>query len=200
MTIIEVTKSRDGLYKVVCDEGNSFFLVKETLYEYGLSTGKTVAESDIEEILMHSAEGYAKQKAIAILAHSDSSREGLKKKLAKYVDDESAEAAVDRMEELGLVNDRDYAARLAEHMANVKHFGRRRIIFELQNKGFDRELIEEVCDFPDRDVTEEIRLLLQKKNFDLKDPAGRRKAIDYLTRQGFTWSEMEEAITTDDIE
>ena len=77
-----------------------------------------------------------------------------------------AELIREAAEELGLIDDEDYARRLAQSLFGGKHFGARRVKQELRRKGIADDVIEAVlAEFStDRDETEEnIRAILERK-------------------------------------
>ena len=70
------------------------------------------------------------------------------------------------MEALGLIDDEDYARRLAQSLFNHKHFGARRVKQELRQKGIADDVIEAVLEefSTGRDETEEnIRAILERE-------------------------------------
>ena len=67
-----------------------------------------------------------------------------------------------RMEELGLVDDADYAARLAQELAR-KGYAFSRTVQELVRRGVDRELAQEAAREASPDPEEAIRRLIQRK-------------------------------------
>ena len=111
----------------------------------------------------------------------------LRQKLLRRYGEEAAEAAVLRMEELGLINDREYSRRFAADAVNLRSWPRRRIAAELQKKGVAEDVIAEAL----ADVTEETeietacRLLEKQYREKLRDRREREKAKAALQRRGF---------------
>lgn len=109
-------------------------------------------------------------------------------------DRESAEAAADRLEELGYLNDQAYAHTVAEHYA-AKGCGPSRIREEFYRRGVPREYWDEALerlDAPD----EAIDAFLQKKlrGADLTDPKSYKRAADALARRGFRWEDIKDGL------
>ena len=106
----------------------------------------------------------------------------LKKRLQKH------------MEELGLLNDEDYARRLANELFTRKKFGARRVKQELHQKGIDDALIAAVMDefSTERSETEEnIRAILERKYpMAREDEKVRRRAVAALQRYGYGFDEI----------
>ena len=105
-----------------------------------------------------SAKHRAEEKALYLLEHRAHSKKELENKITRAeFDREAARSAVEHMEELGLLNDEDYARRLANELFTRKKFGARRVKQELRQKGIDDALIAAVMDefSTERSETEE---------------------------------------------
>lgn len=63
------------------------------------------------------------------------------------------------MEELGLINDENFARRYAEQLLFSKHNAPRDAVRQLVQKGIDRELAEEIIEEIDFDPCDGIRRL-----------------------------------------
>ena len=106
---------------------------------------------------------------------------------------EQAEAAADRLEELGLLNDGEYARMVVRHYA-AKGYGARRIRDELYRRGAPRELwnvaLEELkdCESPVE------KLARQKLREAEPTRENLKKVSDYLARRGFGWEEISAAL------
>ena len=108
--------------------------------------------------------------------------------------EEEAAAICDRMEELGYLNEREYAGRIVRHYA-AKGFGERKLRDELYRRGIPRELWEEaLTQIEDEDNAAAIDAFLEKKLKGDHDPKAIKKASDALARRGFSWSEISEAL------
>lgn len=69
----------------------------------------------------------AKERAFSMLSGREYTSSQLRDRLARHVDPEAAGQAVERMEELGLVDDDGYAERYARELSERKHYGLLRI-------------------------------------------------------------------------
>ena len=104
-----------------------------------------------------------------------------------------ADAVADRLEELGLLDDRAYAKRVAEHYAG-KGWGARKIRDELYRRGVPREYWDEALDqMPPPD--DAIDQFLEKKLRGWSgDPKELKRASDALARRGFSWQDISAAL------
>ena len=96
------------------------------------------------------------------------------------------------MEELGYLNEEEYAERIVRHYA-AKGFGERKLRDELYRRGIPRELWEEALSQIE-DYTEAIDAFLEKKLKGSHDPKDVKRASDALARRGFRWPEISEAL------
>ncbi len=137
----------------------------------------------------------AKQKALSLLDRRDYSRAELLRKLTeKGFDAAAAEQAVDRLAELGFVDDARYAPIVVRHYA-AKGFGAQRIRGELQRRGIPKELWDDaLAEMPAQDDTMDRLLRARLKGADVRDRDALRKATDALRRKGYGWDEISAAV------
>ena len=155
---------------------------------YSLPCGETETDCREADILT------AKERALAMLDRRDYSRAELLKKLIEKGEEESdATAAVERLAELGFVDDARYAPIIVRHYA-AKGYGPRRVQQELQRRGIPKELWDEaLTQMPEQDDTID-RLLRSKLKSAAPDRAELKKAQDFLLRKGYGWEEIKAAI------
>ena len=137
----------------------------------------------------------AKQKALSLLDRRDYSRAELLRKLAeKGFDDTAAARAVDRLVELGFVDDARYAPIVVRHYA-AKGYGAQRIRGELQRRGIPKELWDgALAEMPAQNETVDRLLRARLRGADLSDRDALRKATDALRRKGYGWDEITAAV------
>ena len=142
----------------------------------------------------------AKERALALLDKRDYSRaELLKKLLEKGVDEAEATQAVDRLAELGFVDDARYAPIVVRHYA-AKGYGARRVRQELARRGIPKELWDEAMEqMPAQDDTID-RLLRSRLRGVEVDRAALKRASDFLLRKGYGWDEIQSALARYHIE
>ena len=98
------------------------------------------------------------------------------------------------MEELGYLNEPEYAGRIVQHYAR-KGFGERKIRDELYRRGVPRELWDEaLAQIEEEDNVFAIDAFLEKKLKGSHDPKDVKRASDALARRGFAWPEISDAL------
>lgn len=137
----------------------------------------------------------AKRKALSLLDRRDYSRAELLQKLAeKGYTDAAAADAVDRLVELGFVDDARYAPIVVRHYA-AKGYGAQRIRGELRRRGIPKELWDAaMAEMPAQDETVDRLLRARLKGADPGDRAALKRATDALLRRGYGWDEISAAV------
>ena len=196
MRIAEVKPSQHkrGRFLVKLEDGNILRVTEEELLRFSLSAGLDLDEGTLEALDASARQSAAKAAAASMIGSRPLSKKELTRRLVrKGADVEDAGAAADWLEDIGAVNDREYAALLVRHYAE-KGYGRARIREEMYRRGVDRELWDEALEeMPDQ--TETLDRLIQKKcRGDLSDRREVRRVSESLMRRGFSWSEVKEAL------
>ena len=151
---------------------------------------KFISDEDLKEMIELSNERRAKEKALWLISYRSHSKKELKDKIRRTCDDTSAEKAVERMEELGLVNDEEYARQFARKLLLQKKMARRAAMLEMSRKGIDKETAEAALDEVDVDYRENIRYIIEKKYRDIGDEKIKRRAVAALQRLGYGWDDI----------
>ena len=194
MELTAIEPRRHRLVQLYLDGEAAVKLDAATAQEARLRVGMELDDEELHELLQKSDAARAKETALCLLEHRPHAKRELERKLSRTVGEEAAQAAADRMEELGLVDDADYAARLAQELAR-KGYAFSRTVQELVRRGVDRELAQEAAREASPDPEEAIRRLIQRKyERRLGDEKGRRQTAAALQRLGYRWEEIRSAL------
>lgn len=194
MTITAIEPRKKGLSALYIDGEFAMKLDTQTLLENRFDVGRDIDDDELHEIITLSNERRAKEKALWLISYRDHSKKELADKIRRTCDEDSAQKAVDRLEELGLVNDESFARRYAEQLIFSKHMSMRAAAYELSRKGIDKELADEILESIDVDEDKEIKAVLDKKYRNLDDEKTRRRAVSALQRLGYSWDSIRHAI------
>ena len=197
MLITAIEPRRKALSALFLDGEFVMNLDTQTLLENRFDVGREIDDEELQEIIELSNERRAKEKALWLISYRDHSKKELRDKIRRTCDDASAEKAVERMEELGLVNDESFARRYARKLIFEKKMTKRAALFELSRKGIDKETAEEILDEIDVDYREQIKDFLDKKYRDLSDEKTKRRAVAALQRLGYGWDDIKAAMEND---
>ena len=190
MKITEIRPRRKGLSALFIDGEFAMALDTQTLLEQRIDVGRELDDEELHELITLSNERRAKEKALWLISYRSHSKKELRDKIRRTCDAEAADKAVERMEELGLVNDEDFARRYAEQLLYGKRLSKRAAFYELRRKGIDQATAEEALAELDVDVHEQIRALIEKKYRNINDEKIRRRAVAALQRLGYGWESI----------
>ena len=190
MLITAIEPRRKAMCALFLDGEFVMNLDARTLIENRFDVGREIGDEELREIIELSNERRAKEKALWLISYRDHSKKELKDKIKRTCDEDSAEKAVERMEELGLVNDESYARQYAQKLIFGKRMSKRAAMLELARKGIDRDTAEAVLDDIEIDNREQIREVIEKKYRDIGDEKIRRRAVAALQRLGYGWDDI----------
>ena len=197
MVIEELKPSKrvEGRWLAVLEDGSILRVGEGEVIDFALYAGKELSEEEAVRLQDAARRSGLKSKAIELLMRKPQSRKELGRKLTQWeASPEEAEAICDRLEELGYLNEREYAGRIVRHYAQ-KGFGERKIRDELYRRGVPRVLWDEVLDqIQEEDSASAIDAFLEKKLKGSHDPKDIKKASDALARRGFPWPEISDAL------
>ena len=176
-------------------EGGDLLRVTESeLLRFGLSIGLDIDEGTVVELRQSGARSETRVRAANMISARPLSRKELLKRLReKGALEADAEGAADWLEEIGALNDADYAAMLVRHYGGMG-YGEAKIRDELYRRGVPRELwVDALSKSPDAKETI-LRVIAQKTKGRALDEKGRRRLSDMLLRRGFAWRDVRAAL------
>jgi regulatory protein len=189
-----------GRWLVILEDGSILRVSENEVIGFALYTGKELGEEETEQLLESLHRSQLKEKTIALLARKPMSRRELERKLGEWeAGEEEIIGICSRMEELGFLNDREYAARVVRHYS-AKGYGQRRLKDELYRRGVPRDYWEEALEQAG-DSCAAIDAFLEKKLAGkTPDRKELKKVTDALARRGFSWAQIDEAVRRCGIE
>lgn len=197
MRIEEIKRSerKKGRILIKMDSGDLLRVTEEELLRFGLSVGIELDEERLGALHASAKTSSAKAAAASIIGSRALSKKELTRRLVrKGAEETDARAAADWLEDIGAVDDANYAA------AVVRDYGRRgygpaRVREELRHRGVPRELWDAALEeLPDSG--EILDALIRKKiRGDLSDPREIKRVSDGLLRRGFNWGEVRAALS-----
>ncbi len=195
MVIQELKPSKhvEGRWLAVLEDGSILRIGEGEVVDFALYAGRELSDEEAERLQEAARRGEWKRKAIELLMRKPQSRKELGRKLLEWeASQEEAEAICDRLEELGYLNEAEYAGRIVRHYA-AKGFGERKLRDELYRRGVPRELWDEALGQIE-DNSEAINAFLEKKLKGSRDPKEIKRASDALARRGYGWEEISAAL------
>ncbi|MBQ7089360.1 MAG: regulatory protein RecX [Clostridia bacterium] len=195
MKIIETAVRRRRLYLLRLDNDAEYSVDRQTFDESPYKVGGDITEEQLHALLSASQYNRARERALYLLGLRDYSCHELEQKLYTEAEPAIAAAVVERLCEVGLLDDERYAARLARSLSEGKHYPRRRIEQELRRRGISNGLIQAAVSELDGEDYEQALAILERKYYNkLNDPDSRRRVIAALARRGFSYVAIRRAM------
>ena len=199
ITITDITKTKKGLNALFSENGFLFSVDDMLLAQYKIKTGSCFSQQELTLLYEKSNTSKAVQKAYNLLSYRSHSRSELYTKLCRSFDSDCADAACDKMEEYGLVNDEEYCKAKTEYLINVKKCSLGETRAKLLTLGINKDIIECCMDLYDSDTqAENLRYIIEKKYLSKLDQP--QKVIAALMRKGFSYSDIKSALRSMEIE
>ena len=197
ITGITPQKHNKNRVSVYVDHAYAFSLDEVDLVRLGLNIGRQMTGQDIAACNVESNFSKAKAKALDALSRRAMSIKELRDKLLeKGFDPSIADMAVDDLIDLGYLDDAAFAALYAEQAIDGKGWGKRKVKYELLQKGVDGAVISEVLEAFDTPPYERMAELLQMKygSLDVSDRKQKERAARFLASKGYDFSDIGEAL------
>ena len=200
--LTKISPTKQGRLALFFDEEFAFSVDLETLTQFGLQKDMELTEEELEKLTEQTQYKKAKDRAFKLLGYKSYTRWLLKQRLLQEdFPQEIVLDVLDRLEELGLIDDLDYARRCASDLLHLKKYSLSRVRQELRHRGVDDADIEDALSTVDCDPLEQIRQVIEKKyRSALADEKGRRRAVNGLQRLGYSYSLIRQALSEYEIE
>ncbi len=198
ITSLEVQKKNKERVNIYVDGEFLFACDAELVYKYNLKSGMQIDTEKLVAIVEEDNYSRCKAQALRFLERSSKTMEQLKAKLLeKGYSEATIERAVEMLENYSLIDDSAYAKQFVS--SKQRTAGRRKIKYELLNRGVDQELIEETLEKQlGENYMEALKALASKKLQSLsknnEERAAMKKTIDFLLRKGYTYGEVKEVL------
>lgn len=192
ISALEPQKHNRNRYSVFLDGEYGFSVDDETLVKSKLKVGKVLSEADVEYLSGEAGFAYCKQYGLGLLSRKRYTKAELCRKMQEKGFD-CAEQVCVRFEELGLLNDREYARCFVADASKISGKGERVIRAELKRKGVSDTVISEVMDgFENSDAL--YRLVEKKLRGKVVDRKVCASVFASCMRKGFGADEIRSAI------
>lgn len=196
---ITASEGKNGKIHVSVDGEYLLTVDSDFWYSCGYGDNAEINSAELEAFISSANARRAFNSAMYSLDIRDHSEKEIRIKLSRKFDNEAVDNAVEKLLDLKLIDDERYAENLAEELYERKKYGKNRIRTELFRRGIDSETVNYVLDelFEDNnsDNVERIVDIIQKKYYNkISDENGRKKVFAALTRLGYSFSDIREAL------
>lgn len=195
ITSIKQQLKRADRYSVYLDGKYSFSLSADEMLPLGLHVSQEVTQKELAELKNKALVDKSYDRALSLISRRPRSEWELRDYLKRK---ESAPAIIDtiitKLLQRGYVDDEDFARRWVENRRLLKATNKRRLSQELRQKHISDEIIQAVLADDKTDEVEVLRELINRKRKQTKYQDN-LKLMQYLSRQGFSYDTIKQALT-----
>lgn len=193
MRITQIRQTSPGRMCVTLEDGSEIKTTLAVVTDTRSYSGRELDNDGVESLRAASRRALARERAIELISRRQLSRAELEKKLIdKGESEEDAAYCAAWLEERGLIDDARYAAAVARHYA-AKGYGAGRLRAELTRRGIARELWDEAIDAAPPNE-EKLDRLIAARLRDANDRDEVRRLSQSLSRRGYSWDEIRDAL------
>lgn len=192
---LEESKHIKGRYLVHLSDGSLLKVTDNEVVSFHLCSGKELDEETLSALRTDAGRSNAKALAAKLIGHKPQSRKELLQRLKeKGIAENDAFFAVDWLEDLGVLDDGEYAAMVVRHYSR-RGYGRKKLESELYRRGVPRDHWEAAL-LEASPAEEGIAAFLQTKlrGRDPSDPKEIKRVSDALMRRGYSWPQIKEGL------
>ena len=193
MTVSKIEPSRHvkGRVLLFFESGECWNATEQEVLAFSLYPGRTLSGEEARALEKACGRSKARAQAAEMIGRQALSKKELEKRLVrKGSSAEDAAAAADWLEDIGALDDGNYARTVARHYA-AAGYGPAKVRDELYRRGVPRELwdaaIEEECGDPTAAIERYAAAKLRGKR---ADEAALRRIAGGLRRRGFRWEDI----------
>ncbi len=194
ITDIKLQQKRKDRYAIYVDGKYSFSLGEMELLNSGLKIGQELTKEELDTLKDTAQVDKLYDRVLnylAIRARSEwEIREYLKRKKSPTP---LIERILSKLSNAGLVNDEAFARAWVGNRRLLKPTSKRRLIQELRQKRLDGDIIDKVLAEDETDELEVLRELVAKKRQQSRYQDN-LKLMQYLSRQGYSYTDIKEAL------
>lgn len=154
-----------------------------------LQIGQSLTDERIAQLQAEDQYETAYLRAIHYLNYRPRTQAEIEKKLHEHeIPDEVICKVLDRLTELGMINDARFVEMWVENRTEFRPRGRRILKSELKQRGVDEEMIEQSLEMLDEDALAYQAAAKQARKYSSLDwPNFRHKMLGFLARRGFNY-------------
>lgn len=192
--IISHTQGRGKKIHLFLDEEYQITTDIDFWAEHFFKDGDEISENQWQDLVNQINYKKAIDKCYDLLSRRDHSIKELRTKLLRTIDPEMAEKAIERMVELGYLDDEKYARKLVQHLAEGRKMSKSFVKQEMFKRGVPNDIISVAMeDYEFDSVSSIIELLLTKYKNKLNAEDGSKKVVAALMRKGFSYLDIRSA-------
>lgn len=206
ITKLEPSQRVEGRWLCHMTDGSILRVTENEVVSFALYAGMELSPEKLGELGRAAGESRVRAKALELLAHKPMSRKELTDKLTEkpprkrdgserepIATPEQAQETANWLEDLGYLNDAEYAKTVARHYS-AKGYGDRRLRDEFFRRGIPQSCWEEAmaeAQEPEEGIDAFLAKRFRGRTPDQKEL---KRASDALARRGYRWDEIREGL------
>ena len=200
ITDMKMRRGRPERFIITLDDEQELILTPEIVLKYSIAPQREYTEQAFLEILEEDARRQAKDQALRYLTRRPHSRlELLRKMREKGFRTTVINLALDELEKVDLVNDKDFTHLFILNELRLRPVSRVLLAQKLIQRGIARDLYEPLLDemFSEQQELEMARELSEKfikTHSQNKGQKLREKLVRFLQGKGFNWEQIRQVI------
>ena len=202
MKIERVSRKDEKNVSVFFDNGERLILSEDTFYSSGLRKGDDIPEDRFSFFIEQNILYHIKQRALSFLARRfHSEKELLIKLKQKSYEERLIKLVLNELKEKSFIDDQVFTNHFIEEKLKRKRWGKNKIRAALFNKGVSASIIDEVFQYFDSELDQNLAALelakkkyenLKKRESDIRKL--KQKLISFLLSRGFEYEVSAEAV------
>lgn len=208
MTIAKLEPSQHVRERWLCwlDDGSLIRVTENEVVSFALYAGMEISDELYDRLTESAARSAARSKALECISVRPMSRKELIDKLTArrprgkdgrerppLATSQLATEVADWLEDLGYLNDAEYARTVARHYS-AKGYGDRKVRDEFFRRGIPRQYWEEALEEAQPPETGVDDFLQKRFRGRIPDEKELKRASDALARRGYRWDEIREGL------
>lgn len=196
VTKIEQQKNNKDRWSIFLDGEFAFGINGEEVLAFKLYTGKDINPEELKKMIIEKDYSKAKDIALNFLSYRARSEKELRNKLiSKEYDEEIIDRVVDFLKKYEYINDEKFAKSYIRDRIRLKPVGRKKLFYDLRQKGIKSGIIDHVLDNMDLNEVNNAEKLIKKKisNRDELDLKKKQKIYQFLLGKGFSYDTIRKA-------
>ena len=185
----EITRVRErrGRARIFVDGEFWAEIDADVAVERGLREGVALGLEELEAARVAGERALAMNRALHFLGYRARSRSEVRERLRRYgYGEETVGAVIGRLEELGYLDDEEFARTVVREKA--RRYGPRRVSADLRRSGVDTELAQDIVEeeFAERSEVEAARSAAARRYNRGGSDAEARRVYGFLMRRGYS--------------
>jgi len=185
ITKIEIQKKNNKRYNLYMDDEFKCGVHEDVIVLLGLHVNMIIDDQVYNDIILKEEYAKAKSAALKFIAYRLRSRQEVIDKLQKLeLSADIIQTTLDFLDEFKFINDYEFAKAFIHDKATISKHPMKRIVYDLRNKGIDKQTIEKAKQYYDDQMIDfdydNAKVLSLKK---YKQVYGKKKYSDYEVKQ-----------------